>query len=121
MKLEPLESSIKTSTDYQAARLGIQKTFSGDMIGTSVGEMLALGTPAGAGGYVASDLVSATLEGRSGSFVMQHLGTRTKTEQHLKVEIVPESGTAGLVGITGTFAIRIEGGQHFYDLSYDLE
>lgn len=34
--------------------------------------------------------------------------------------IVPQSDTGRLAGISGTLAIRIADGQHFYDINYSL-
>ena len=38
----------------------------------------------------------------------------------MQVIVVPGSGTGELKGIAGTFTIKIENGQHFYDLDYTL-
>ena len=38
----------------------------------------------------------------------------------MQVIVVPGSGTGELKGIAGTFTIKIENGQHFYDLEYTL-
>ena len=40
--------------------------------------------------------------------------------QSLKVTIVPDSGTDQLTGITGTMAIDIRDGKHFYTFDYTL-
>src|SRR5690348_14426509 len=54
-------------------RLTIDKVFHGDIAGTSQGQMLSAKTavPASAG-YVAIERVEATVNGRQGSFVLQH-------------------------------------------------
>ena len=36
------------------------------------------------------------------------------------IEVVPDTGTGQLVGISGTLAIRIEAGKHYYDFDYEL-
>ena len=41
-------------------------------------------------------------------------------KQHLRIEIVPDSGTDGLAGISGTLDIIIEKGAHSYVLDYTL-
>jgi hypothetical protein len=38
----------------------------------------------------------------------------------LNIEVVPDSGTGDLTGISGKLSIRIENGQHFYDFDYKL-
>jgi hypothetical protein len=38
----------------------------------------------------------------------------------MQVVVVPGSGTGELKGIAGTLTIKIENGEHFYDLDYTL-
>jgi hypothetical protein len=102
-------------------RMTIAKTFSGDLQGTSKGEMLMAGTPVkGSAAYVAIERVSGTLQGRSGTFVLQHTGTMNRGAPQLSVMVVPDSGTEELAGLAGTFAINIVDGKHFYTLDYAL-
>jgi hypothetical protein len=102
-------------------RLSLDKRFSGDLQAIGKGQMLAARTdiPTSAA-YVAIERVSGRLHGREGSFVLVHKGMMTQQAQSLVVEIVPDSGTGQLSGITGTLGIRIEGGLHGYDLEYRL-
>lgn len=64
--------------------------------------------------------VTGTLDGKNGSFALQHFGTMNRGKQHLRIEIVPDSGTGELTGISGTMDIIIEKGAHFYVLDYAL-
>lgn len=102
-------------------RMLIDKRFEGDLEATSKGQMLATGTAAGSGGYVALEQVAGTLGGRSGSFVLQHSGTMTRGAQSLKVSVVPDSGAGELEGLSGTMDIIIADGQHSYVFDYALE
>lgn len=105
------------------SRLGLSKTFSGGLEGTATGTMIAAGAPkpGSAASYVAIDQFSGKIGDRSGSFVLVHRGTMTKAGgADLQVMVAPDSGTGGLEGISGTLAIRIEGGKHYYDFSYEL-
>ncbi len=101
-------------------RMSVDKVLRGDLVGTSVGEMLATGEPTGSGWYVALERVTGTIGGRSGSFVLMHQGSRTATETHLTVLVAPGSGTGDFVGMSGTFGITIVDKQHRYDLEYTL-
>jgi hypothetical protein len=103
-------------------RMSLEKTFRGDLIGASRGEMLtAMGLVKGSAAYVAVERVNGALRGRSGTFALVHMGTVTRGEQQLTINIVPDSGTDQLEGIAGALTIRIEaGGKHFYELSYTL-
>ena len=101
-------------------RMSIDKRFSGDLTGTSRGEMLAAtGTTPGSAGYVAVERVTGTLLGRSGEFLLQHFGTMRRGEGTLTVEVVPDSGTAELEGLTGTMTIDAAA-NHAYVLDYEL-
>jgi hypothetical protein len=101
--------------------MSLDKQFHGDLEAVSIGEMLASRIEStGAAAYVALERVTGTLAGRTGSFVLAHLGTMTKDSQHLAVTIVPASGTGDLAGISGTLAIRVEGKAHYYEMEYVL-
>lgn len=103
-------------------RLNIDKTFEGDLEGTSYGEMLsAMGHVQGSAGYVALEVVKGKLHGKSGTFVLQHFGVMNRGEPSLSVTVVPDSGTGELVGLKGQLAIRIADGKHYYDFEYTLE
>ena len=97
------------------------KTFHGALAGTSEGEMLTAGAPAaGSAGYVALERFTGTLDGRRGSFVMQHSGTMDGGKQALAIAISPGSGSGELAGIAGTATIDIRDKQHYYTLRYEL-
>lgn len=106
--------------DKTLARYSLDKQFHGDLEASSKGEMLSAGNPSTSGGYVAIEKVSGTLNGRSGSFVLQHSATMENTKPHLSVFVVPGSGSAELSGISGTMDIVIESGKHAYIFTYKL-
>ena len=81
----------------------MRKRFRGGMEGTSVARLLTARGDGGAG-YVASELVEATIDGRAGTFVLQHGGIAT-TGEDVPFQfgmVVPGSGTGGLAQIAGT-------------------
>lgn len=118
VKMTPQTSA---HTDSGIGRMSIDKTFAGDLQGTSKGEMLAFMTETkGSAGYVAMERVTATLAGKSGTFVLQHSGTMNRGAQHLELTVVPDSGTGELVGLTGRMTIDIRDGKHFYGFEYEL-
>jgi len=103
------------------SRFTINKTIHGDLEATTIGEMLAGGDPRqGTAGYVAIEVVTGTLDGKHGSFALQHFATMDASGHKMQISVVPGSGTGSLKDIAGSFTIRIEGGQHFYDLDYNL-
>jgi Protein of unknown function (DUF3224) len=120
VNLEPLEFSIKGNIENSLGRMSIDKTFSGDLIAQSKGEMLSVITGVkGSAGYVAIELVSGDLGGQYGSFVLQHFATMDRGKQHLILEVVPDSGTGHLAGLSGRMSIRIDNGRHFYEFDYE--
>jgi len=119
VKAAPLASDFKA--DSNLGRMSLDKQYHGDLEATAKGEMLYAGGPAkGSGGYVAIEQVSGTLQGRSGSFVLQHSGTMTPEGTQLTITVVPDSGTGQLAGLTGSLTIKIDNGRHFYELEYSL-
>ena len=105
--------------DAALGRLTLDKTFHGALEATSKGQMLAFSSSIkGSAGYVAMEQVSGTLQGRRGTFVLQHSGTMTRGEPQLTVTVVPDSGTEELVGLSGAMQIDISGGKHAYLFEY---
>ncbi|HEY6293735.1 MAG TPA: DUF3224 domain-containing protein [Terriglobia bacterium] len=114
------------STDEEAGgstlgRMSMAKQFHGDLAASSQGEMLTAGTGVqGSAGYVAIERVTGTLQGRSGTFVLQHSGTMTRGVPQLTITVVPDSGTGQLAGLAGKMEIKIVDGKHSYELEYTL-
>ena len=118
--LQPLSNSEVTS-DPLFGRLLLTKKFNGDLTATARGQMLSSGTlTKGSAGYVAIDQVTGTLEGRQGSFVLQHTGSMNRGVPTLSIMVVPDSGTDELAGLSGTLSINIIDGKHFYDFIYSI-
>jgi hypothetical protein len=115
---EPPEDKAEGST---LGRMSLDKQFHGDIEGTSKGQMLTAGTDVkGSAGYVAIERVTGTLNGRKGSFVLQHSGTMSKGALQLSITVVPDSATGELVGLAGKMTIIIAEGKHSYDFEYSL-
>ncbi|MEV0385231.1 DUF3224 domain-containing protein [Nonomuraea sp. NPDC050643] len=115
--------------DRDGVTLGLvtlDKTFHGDLTGTSVVTMMIATTPVEASrSYVALERVEGTLDGRSGSFVVQHDATSDATsdagEQSLRVRVVADSATGELRGLRGEMGIAITpDGGHSYTFDYTL-
>ncbi len=120
VKLNPLPA-YDTSAGSKLGRMSIDKQFHGDLEGTSQGEMLSAMTDVkGSAGYVAIERVSGTLQGRSGSFVLQHNATMNRGEPSLSIIVVPDSGSGELAGLSGSMKIIIADGKHFYEFDYSL-
>ena len=102
-------------------RMLLDKQFHGDLAAVSKGQMLAARTAIeGSAGYVAIEQATGTLHGRSGSFILQHSGSMTRGAKQLTITVVPDSATGELAGLSGSMAINIVDGKHFYDFEYSL-
>jgi hypothetical protein len=122
VKLAP-QTLAAAGTDSGMGRMSLDKQFHGELEATSVGEMLtAMSTSVqGSGAYVAVERVTGKVQGRSGSFALYHIGVMHRGAPQLTINVVPDSGTGELTGITGKLNIRIEpDGKHFYDFEYEL-
>jgi Protein of unknown function (DUF3224) len=117
VKLVPLEPGAGG-----IGRLTIDKAFQGDLEATSVGQMMAYqNADKTSGGYVAMELVTGTLHGRRGSFMLQHSATMSKGSPDMRIIVIPGSGTGELEGLAGNLAIEVaKDGQHGYVLESTL-
>lgn len=122
VKVIPQKPDNKEAEAAGFGRMSLDKQFHGDLEATSKGEMIGAMTEVkGSAGYVAMERVTGTLNGRSGTFVLQHSGTMAHGAQKMTITIVPDSGTGDLAGISGSMTIIIkEGGKHFYEFDYQL-
>ena len=102
-------------------RMSAEKRYSGPLEATSTVFMLAARTPVqGSAGYVGLERVRGSLEGRAGSFVLQHHGLMSRAGESLSVTVVPGSGTGELRGLEGEMTIEIAEGRHRYAFEYRL-
>ena len=102
-------------------RLRLTKSFDGDLQGSSDGHMIGARNAAQtSGGYVAMERFRGTLDGKQGSFMLQHNGTMHDGGFSMNVVVVPGSGSGALSGIDGSMKIIIEGATHSYEFEYRL-
>jgi len=108
--------------DMPTGRMMIDKQFQGDLEGTSKGQMLMAGSSSvkNSAGYVAIEKVTGTLNGRRGSFYLQHTGVMTRGVGELTITVIPDSGTDQLAGLNGKMNIIIAEGKHSYEFEYTL-
>ena len=121
VNLQPLDSAASGQDGVTLGRMSIDKSFRGDLEAVSRGEMLSAMTPVqSSAGYVAVEQVRGTLHGKRGSFVLQHFGVTHGGENRLILEVVPDSGTGELAGLSGAMQILIADGKHGYTFDYAL-
>ena len=101
-------------------RMCIDKDYFGEMLGKGIGQMISKRTESGTAVYSAIEEFEGTINGKSGTFTLFHLGKMSSTEQSLDILIVSGSGQKELTGIEGSLSIVQEGGTHKYTLEYTL-
>lgn len=102
-------------------RMTLDKRYHGALTATGQGEFLSYhGAVPTSAVYVAIEKVEGTLDGRRGSFALQHAGIMGGAHAGLRIVVAPDSGTGELTGLRGTLDIRMEQGKHFYDFEYAL-
>ena len=124
-----IETWDETPYDEQVgtklSRTHVTKTFHGEIDGTSTAELLmAYGDVEGSAAYTGFERITASVHGRSGSFVLHH--TATSDASHgpptATLSVVPDSGTGDLSGLRGEAGISREpDGGHTFSLDYDFE
>jgi Protein of unknown function (DUF3224) len=121
VKVIPQKPDNQQAESANLGRYSLDKQFHGDLEAASTGEMLGVTSEVkGSGAYVALERIRGTLQGRTGSFVLQHNGTMTAGVPQMTVTVAPGSGTGELTGISGTMTIKIEAGKHFYEFDYQI-
>ncbi len=103
-----------------AGRMILNKSYQGDMTGSSIGQMISKRTDNGTAAYYAIEEFSGSVEGVSGAFTLVHQGRMNKDTQSLEVTILPGSGSGDLATIAGSMAISQDANGHRYELRYEL-
>lgn len=103
-------------------RMSIEKQFEGELTGTSKGQMLMAASESvqGSAGYVAIEKVTGTLDGRGGTFYLQHNATMNRGVGDLNIIVIPDTGTEQLIGLSGKMNIIVDAGKHSYEFDYEL-
>ena len=116
------QPAVDLGDDTTLLHMRFDKTFRGPLEATSVVRMLGVMDAAlGSGGYVALERVEGLLDGRPGTFLMQHSCTMARGAQAQSINVVPDSGRGGLAGLSGTMTITIADGRHHYAFDYALD
>ena len=116
-----IQMSPQTEDEINVGRMLINKTYRGDLDGSGQGQMLSKRTATeGSAGYVAIEEFNGNIQGKKGSFTLQHTGIMNRGEPSLKVIIIPDSGTEELEGISGTMQINVAEGKHLYEFEYTI-
>lgn len=123
VKVTPQKPDTQVARTANLGRLTIDKQFHGDLEASGKGEMLATQTEVkGSAGYVALERVTGKLQGRVGSFVLQHSATMKRGEPESSVTVVPDSGTGELRGLAGRMNLIVApDGSHSYEFEFRFD
>jgi hypothetical protein len=105
------------------ARVTVTKRFSGGIEGTGVAELIkAMTDVENSAGYVGIERIKCRLDGREGTFVLQHAAlSSAKNGQSISLDVIPDSGTGELKGLAGSMDVHPAPGEHEYVLTYHFE
>ena len=112
---EPAEGS-------KLSRIAVTKRFTGPLEATSTAQLLtavAQDDPNQAG-YIGSERVAGTLDGRTGTFVIQHGGIAGGPEIRQFGWIVPGSATGDLHGLSGSVHFQHDEHGAIFTMDYEL-
>jgi hypothetical protein len=92
-------------------RIHVEERFSGDIDGDGVAEFLQISRADGSASFVGVERVTGRVAGRSGTFLLQDVGTVQDNLVNGEWFVVPGSGTGELVGLRGTGGFRANLGE----------
>jgi hypothetical protein len=103
-------------------RATVSKTFSGDIEGESQVEYLMMYRSDGSASFVGLERIVGRLNGKSGSFVLQRIGTFEGGQAKESYSIVSGSGTGELGTLYGEGTSSVShGSEHPFTLTYELD
>jgi hypothetical protein len=115
------EDPVLDDKGVRFVRTSIGKTFSGDLVGTSVGEMI-MAHAGDTAAYLGFEQISATLAGRTGTFVLHHDAWHGGGGGGAAWTVLAGAGTGDLAGLRGKAEIkRHDDGSHTFVLDYELD
>ena len=121
VNMHPENFSVEGKNEIQFGRYSLKKKFHGALEADSNGEMIsAMTSVKGSAGYVAIEQVVGSLNGKAGSFVLQHFGIMNRGKDRLVLEVVPDSGSGELKNISGSMTIEVKEGKHIYGLEFEM-
>jgi hypothetical protein len=80
----------------------VARSYSGDIAGDSLTEWLMAYAEDGSASFVGLERISATIAGRAGTIVVQHVGTFRDGTASAGLTVLVGCGTAGLAGVSGS-------------------
>lgn len=99
----------------------VAKKYTGDIEGDSEADLImAYGQKKGSAAYGGFDRMTVSLNGRSGTFLLQYSVSASVDGMSSRITVVPDSGTGELRGLRGEAHVTEEAGAHTLTLEYEL-
>ena len=117
---DPAPLELGDSGPVVFGRVTMRKTFSGALTGSSVLTMTSAAVGEAPVGYSALELVTGTLDGRTGTFVLQHSGVVDEGAPSPSGVVLPGTGTGELAGLRGRLTIEHDESGAVLHLDYEL-
>ena len=109
------ESGVKLT------RAKVSQAYEGDLSGEGSAEFLMSHAANGTASFVGIELITGTLSGKTGSFIIQHVGTYDSNGACSTWAVLPDSGTGELIGISGQDTYAAIGETVDMPFSYEIE
>jgi hypothetical protein len=103
------------------SRASVIKTYTGDLSGEGQVEYLMMYRADGSAAFVGIERVVGRIGGKSGTFVLQRIGTFENGQARESYSVIPGSGTGDLLGLTGGGdSAAGHGMEHPFELNYEF-
>ena len=103
------------------ARASVTKALSGDIEGEGQVEYLMMYRADGSAAFVGVERVTARIDGRNGTFVLQRTGVFEGGQAKESYSVIPGSATGELIGLRGEGNTAVgHGMEHPFTLDYEL-
>lgn len=102
-------------------RADVEQSYKGSLDAKSTIEYLITSFDGNNAKFIGVEQIHGKLEGRTGSFVIQHAGKFHDEVSTSTFEIIPNSGTGELEGITGSGNYHATEESAIFKLTYELE
>ena len=100
-------------------RVEMTHVYTGIIEGQGTIQYLFANNGSNQGGFVALEKITGQVEGRSGSFVLQHRGTFGDGPTHITMTVLPGTGTGDLQGLSGQAAMTFTEHLEHYPIHLD--
>lgn len=106
--------------ELKMTRSSVAYAYQGDIEGESTLDYLMVYRPDNSGSFAGLERVIGRVGGRSGSFVLQHVGTFNQNDVDGTFFVVPQSGTGELANLRGEGSINLSGHAERYPMVFNF-